>query len=123
MFFIKSKDKIFSDLKIENKQLNEELNEYKKLFKSIYYYAGGYPNWKAQQEYREILLSEKGEREFQDPEPLDDYLGRIVDATKELINKMGMPESKDFRWSDDLSEARGDYLKRKLDALSSRSTA
>ena len=102
-----------------SKTITAERDMYKDLAKSIYLYAGNYPVWKAQSEYRQSMdeLGHSISKEFSGlhltrPELIDRYLGNIVDAFAVLYEK-GSP---DFMQSshlgcwdkDNLSEVRGD---------------
>ncbi len=104
-----------------SKTIAAERDMYKDLAKSIYLYAGNYPVWKAQCEYRQSMdeLGHTISNEFSGshltrPELIDRYLGNIVDAFAVLYEK-GSP---DFMQSShlgcwdkaNLSEARGDDL-------------
>jgi len=102
----------------EKNALSAELETHREFIASIYFYAGNYPAWKAQQEYREYLLDigHPLKRNYsithpENREQVDIYLGRIVDGFS-VLNKNGY-----FRYGDDhfsnehLSNARGDnYL-------------
>ena len=102
-----------------SKTITAERDMYKDFAKSIYLYAGNYPVWKAQSEYRQSMdeLGHTISKEFSGqhltrPELIDRYLGNIVDAFAVLYEK-GSP---DFMQSshlgcwdkDNLSEVRGD---------------
>ncbi|WP_253254385.1 hypothetical protein [Vibrio parahaemolyticus] len=104
-----------------SKTIAAERDMYKDLAKSIYLYAGNYPVWKAQCEYRQSMdeLGHTISNEFSGshltrPELIDRYLGNIVDAFAVLYEK-GSP---DFMQSShlgcwdkaNLSEVRGDVF-------------
>ena len=97
---------------------NSQLSDYKEFAKSIYYYAGSYPVWKAQSEYREMMMHEMKHPlsgKYSDcpkkAELLDIYLGRVVDSFAKLIAKSDDFSVKNSFWSDErLPEARGDDL-------------
>ncbi len=104
-----------------SKAIAAERDMYKDLAKSIYLYAGNYPVWKAQCEYRQSMdeLGHTISNEFSGshltrPELIDRYLGNIVDAFAVLYEK-GSP---DFMQSShlgcwdkaNLSEVRGDVF-------------
>jgi hypothetical protein len=104
----------------ELKSVRNELEDCKIFIESIYSYAGNYPAWKAQQEYREILSSthlelsvNTNKHQLHKHEYVDRYLGRIVDSFKKLIEKRPQMAfgNLDF-WEDNkLRHARGDnYL-------------
>lgn len=113
-FFRKEDTSEMDSLKIENQQLKEELDKHKEFFEIVYHYCGNYPNWKAQQEYRQIISERSGEHFFQPIEPLDQFLGNVVDATKNLIQTCYSTEfsgSDNYFWNDGLSHARGYDIK------------
>lgn len=103
------------------KTIAEERDMYKDFAMSVYLYAGNYPAWKAQSEYRQNMdeLGQAISKELSQPHPtqpelIDRYLGNIVDAFAVLYEK-GAP---DFMQSshlgcwdkDNLSEVRGDVF-------------
>lgn len=102
----------------ENNAKSEEVEAYRKFIDSIHIYAGNYPAWKAQQEYREYLykigLPLKKNHDVLHPENrdyLDIYLGRIVDAFVALMEEGYFNHKQDIYWNEFLSVARGDdYL-------------
>lgn len=110
------------ELKAERDKLQAEHDLYMDFAKSIYTYAGSYPVWKAQSEYRQ-MLEEIGHPLFdehsvppQRAELLDIYLGRVVDSFAQLIGNT--PQAKiwgrnKFWGKDQLPEARGDYFLKK----------
>ena len=110
-FLFKNNDQSEIDfLKNENNKLKKELVKHKEFFESAYMYCGSYPNWKAQQEYRQIIQERRGEKFFQPTEPLDQYLGNLVDATKKLMqtsNSIDFIETNHYFWNEGLSQARG----------------
>ena len=86
----------------------------KEFFEIAYQYCGSYPNWKAQQEYREIIQERSGEQFFQPTEPLDQFLGKLVDATKKLLqtsDSINLVGTDSYFWNEGLSQARGDDIK------------
>lgn len=103
----------------ENSSKFAELEAYRKFIESVYFYAGNYPAWKAQQEYREYLheigLPLETNYAVLHPENrdcLDIYLGRIVDAFVALNKEGYLKDGLDIYWNELLSEARGDpFLK------------
>lgn len=111
--FIEKKEerRVIDSLKIENQKLKDELDKHKEFFDVVYHYCGGYPNWKAQQEYREIIRERSGDEFYQPTEPLDQFLGNVVDATKSLLQTCYSTEipsrTNDYFWNDGLSQARG----------------
>lgn len=116
-----------------SKAIAAERDMYKDLAKSIYLYAGNYPVWKAQCEYRQsmdelghTISNEFSRSHLTRPELIDRYLGNIVDAFAVLYEK-GSP---DFMQSshlgcwdkDNLSEVRGDvFLKSPTTAAPTKS--
>jgi hypothetical protein len=99
-----------NSLKNENKELQDELQKHKEFFESVYMYCGSYPNWKAQQEYRQIIQERRGDHFFQPTEPLDQFLGNLVDATQKLIQSsesIDLNGANPYFWNDGLSQARG----------------
>lgn len=104
-----------------SKAIAAERDMYKNFAKSIYLYAGNYPVWKAQSEYRQSMdeLGHTIRKEFSEPHPtqpelIDRYLGNIVDAFAVLYEK-GSPDFMQSSYlgywdKDNLSEARGDDL-------------
>ncbi len=113
-------NKIKKELK-HSKAIAAERDMYKSFAMSVYLYAGNYPAWKAQSEYRQSMdeLGHAISKESSQPHPtrpelIDRYLGNIVDAFAVLYEK-GSP---DFMQSshlgcwdnDNLSEARGDVF-------------
>lgn len=113
-------------------QINSQLEEsqrvadaYRNYVDSILIYAGNYPAWKAQQEFRQIM-SEQGApvtgklidltpTEATKAEYLDHYLGRVIDGLQQLIPVVSMPNSvtdDPFKDCDAHSKTRGmQYLK------------
>lgn len=97
----------------------KELEPYKDFAESIKVYAGDYPAWKAQSEFREVmhmlgepLTTQHLKPRSPDTPPLkhaeyvDLYLGRVVDGLAKIYKN----ESSLARWDD--NNARGvDYLK------------
>lgn len=105
--------------RIESKvnHLIAEKNAYKTFAEATYIYAGNYPAWKAQSEYRQIM-SEKGSalKELScgsKNELVDSYLGRIVDSYASLFATIKPDFMNAYHWKKDrLEEARGgDYLR------------
>ncbi len=118
VILISDHNKIKKELE-HSKAIAAERDMYKSFAMSVYLYAGNYPAWKAQSEYRQSMdeLGHTISNEFSGshltrPELIDRYLGNIVDAFAVLYEK-GSP---DFMQSshlgcwdkDNLSEARGD---------------
>lgn len=99
------------------------LTFYKTFVDSIYFYAGSYPAWKAQQEFRQLmagtgqpLMAPPASKE-QDSSwagTLDAYLGRVVDGFAELrhhVRRFQYHDPLSFWGEDRLPIARGDqYL-------------
>ncbi|MEJ5069971.1 hypothetical protein WH292_19090 [Enterobacter sp. MYb186] len=105
----------------ENKKLKQVLNSYTKFVNDIYFYAGNYPAWKAQQEFRNFLHDAYMPltRNYDSPArsyayAVDDYLGRIVDAfviLRQEVNLEGKGDDRRLWQEENLSQARGDiYL-------------
>ncbi len=118
VILISDHNKIKKELE-HSKAIAAERDMYKSFAMSVYLYAGNYPAWKAQSEYRQSMdeLGHTISNKFSEPHPtrpelVDRYLGNIVDAFAVLYEK-GSP---DFMQSshlgcwdkDNLSEARGD---------------
>lgn len=105
------------------KTIAEERDIYKSFAMSVYLYAGNYPAWKAQSEYRQSMdeLGQAISKELSQPHPtrpelIDRYLGNIVDAFAVLYEKgsPGFMQSSHLGcWDkDNLSEVKGDaFLK------------
>ncbi len=103
------------------KAIAVERDMYKNFAKSIYLYAGNYPVWKAQSEYRQSMdeLGHTISNEFSELHPtrlelIDRYLGNIVDAFAVLYEK-GSPDFMQSShlgcWDNaSLSEVRGDVF-------------
>lgn len=97
----------------------KELEPYKELAESIKVYAGDYPAWKAQSEFREVmhmlgepLTTQHLKPRSPDAPPLkhaeyvDLYLGRVVDGLAKIYKN----ESSLARWDDNNARGVG-YLK------------
>lgn len=108
----------------EHTKLKQVLNSYTKFVNDIYFYAGNYPAWKAQQEFRHFLHdagmpltrnNDTPERGYE--YAVDAYPGRIVDAFVILRQEGNLGGKGDDRslWHESrLPGARGDhYLKQK----------
>lgn len=72
-------------LRVQLDQSNRRLGHYIDYAASVYQYSGTYPNWKAQQEFRQMLHERPSVHCLQDPSPLNDYLAKLVDETKKLL--------------------------------------
>lgn len=107
----------------EHKKLKQVLNSYTKFVNDIYFYAGNYPAWKAQQEFRNFLHDAGMPLKLNNDTPergyeyvVDDYLGRIVDAfviLRQEGNLEGKGDDQRLWQEENLSQARGDvYLNR-----------
>ena len=120
-------DKYLINNESEFIRLKEQVEVYKRLANESYVYAGNYPVWKAQQEFRQLMnennitLTDGYLRQpFTHPtkaEQIDFYLSRIVNAFSIEINKGTQIDfvSNDMFWSSsELSEARGDNLLNKI---------
>lgn len=77
----------FDRLRDELSQSNRRLDRYVQFASSAYQYAGTYPNWKALQEFRQIVRERPIGHYIQDPSPLDAYLSKLVDETKTLLEE------------------------------------
>lgn len=75
----------FDSVNQELESTNRRLGRYIEYARSVYLYAGSYPNWKAQQEFRQIIHECALGKCAQSPVPLDDYLGKVVDETTRLL--------------------------------------
>jgi len=102
--------------------LTNQVELYKGLANTAYHYAGSYPAWKAQKEFRGIM-KEAGvvisdnylKHPFPHPtkaEQVDFYLSRIIDAFSTEINKgTKIDFVENNMWSaKELPEARGEHL-------------
>jgi len=107
----------------EHTKLKQVLNSYTKFVNDIYFYAGNYPAWKAQQEFRNFLhdagmpLTLNNDTQARGYEySVDEYLGRIVDAfvfLRQEVNLEGKGDDQRLWQEENLSQARGDvYLNR-----------
>lgn len=63
-------------------------------FESAYSYFGDQPNWKAQQEFRDLV----SKNSMIHADAIDDYLGSLVDATRRCMIERG--QSLDIPWDD-----------------------
>jgi hypothetical protein len=79
---------------------NERLIEF---FNTVYSYHGSYPNWKAQQEFRDLVSKEATHH----ADAIDDYLSVIVDATRDCMLKRGLPLDHFWETTEKLANARG----------------
>lgn len=90
-----------------------ELEAHRRYFRSIYSYIGSYPAWKAQQEFRELILSlnppaKHCKYHFHN---IDAYFGKVVDETNKLRHFHDHQISNGHGWEDGLlRQARGDLL-------------
>ncbi|MFE0412473.1 hypothetical protein ACFW0S_27560 [Citrobacter freundii] len=107
----------------ENKKLKQLLSPYTKFINDIYFYAGNYPAWKAQQDFRHFLHDAHMPltQNYDSPArgyaySVDDYLGRIVDAfvyLRQEVNLEGKGDDRRLWQKENLSQSRGDiYLNR-----------
>ncbi|MCQ9090980.1 hypothetical protein [Vibrio alginolyticus] len=107
----------------ELKSTATERDMYKDFAQSIYLYAGNYPAWKAQSEYRQCMNElghaigkELSPQHLTRPELIDKYLGSIVNAFA-VLNEKSSPDFMqssllEYWGKDNLAEARGDsFLK------------
>jgi hypothetical protein len=94
------------------------LKAYENFVHTIYFYAGNYPAWKAQQEFRNILYDvgspltfKKDHHNQTHKHSVDAYLGRIVDAFAALRKEVNLNVRDDTRsWHEShLPNARGDH--------------
>jgi len=103
----------------ELRKVKQALNSYTKFADAIYFYAGNYPAWKAQQEFRNFLSDAGMPLSLQKRHPerryeysVDEYLGRIVDAfvvLRQEVNINGKGDSSVLWQESSLPHARGDY--------------
>jgi len=103
----------------EQTKLKQVLNSYTKFVNDIYFYAGNYPAWKAQQEFRNFLhdagmpLTLNNDTQARGYEySVDEYLGRIVDAfvfLRQEVNFEGKGDDRSSWHESRLPEARGDH--------------
>jgi hypothetical protein len=63
-------------------------------FESAYSYFGGQPNWKAQQEFRDLV----SKNAMKHADAIDDYLGSLVDATRKCM--IERDQNLDIPWHD-----------------------
>jgi hypothetical protein len=104
----------YDTLKKEAEEMKRLNNQYARHCSEVYLYCGNYPNWKAQQELRELWVSIiDGDPMYDKFSTLDNYLSRVVDSTKLLIDAEGRHYDSGF-WSEKLSVARGDDHKKKI---------
>jgi hypothetical protein len=117
----------YKQLEFKNGELNNQVSDltpYKEFATSIYRYAGNYPAWKAQCEYREGLfnlgfplgvkhLQNDGKHMPSHLEYVDIYLGRVVDSFSALLEKVGHPiagiTSECWKVKDELDIVRGTH--------------
>lgn len=97
---------------IELETIKTELDAYRDFYKAVYEYVGTYPNWKVQQEFRQLIatLGTSDNHNSWHFHNLDAYLGKLVDETNK-IRKIYYAEDPNPLSEEYLSEARGDeYL-------------
>jgi len=97
-----------------------ELDIYKQFFEDVYLYARSYPNWKAQQEFRNIMAqcdtplpAHQDAPKLTKAQYVDAYLGRVVDATAMVLEKCpSAAQGKDLHfWSrEELTQARATVI-------------
>ena len=108
-----------SDIRAEAEEMKQSLKAYKTFAHDIYFYAGNYPPWKAQQEFRNILYDagkpltfKKDHHNRTHEHSVDAYLGRIVDAfviLRQDVN-LNVPGCSSINWREsNLPNARGDH--------------
>ncbi|WP_286824061.1 hypothetical protein [Idiomarina sp. UBA1919] len=98
----------------ECESLQSNLEHYEQFAEQCYWYIGTYPAWKAQSEFRELLVElgcpldpKNGSRAAD----VDFYLGKVVDACADIRTKAHRANFDDEaeHWlGTQLSEARGD---------------
>ncbi|MDG3424566.1 hypothetical protein P5E72_24060, partial [Vibrio parahaemolyticus] len=99
-------------------EIKAERDAYKRFVHSIAIYAGNYPAWKAQSEFRELMISCEQHVPVIDEtldvpiqSYIDRYLGRIVDGLQELIYEQKLLSDfvpNEESWDpDSLEEVRG----------------
>ena len=88
--------KTVSALEEDNKRLIE-------FFNSVYTYHGSYPNWKAQQEFRDLVSKDEAHH----ADAIDDYLSVVVDATRDCMLKRGLRLDHFWETTEKLTIARG----------------
>lgn len=100
----------------EARKIKQVLNSYTKFVDAIYFYAGNYPAWKAQQEFRNFLYDagmplslKKQNHERRYEYSVDEYLGRIVNAFVVLKREVPLKDEGDSWQESRLPEARGDH--------------
>jgi len=104
----------YASLKAEADEISRLNNEYARHCSEVYSYCGSYPNWKAQQELRELWVSIIDDKpKYEIFSTLDNYLSRVVDSTKSLFDSEGRYDNQGF-WNERLSDARGDDYKKKV---------
>lgn len=106
------KTQMNSDQNPELETIKTELQAYKDFYKAVYEYVGSYPNWKVQQEFRQLIatLGPSEDSSHFHFHNLDAYLEKLVNETNK-IRKNYYGEAPDHNWEKYLSEARGDqYL-------------
>ena len=90
-------DSDFSFLRERNRELALDLDLYKTFAESVKFYAGNYPAWKAQSEFREVMsdvghpLSDRhlkplssDDEHLNHAEYVDLYLGRVADGLAKI---------------------------------------
>jgi hypothetical protein len=93
-----------SELKKTIELLKQDNISLEKFFCSAYTYIGDYPNWKVQQEFRDLISINRTHH----ADAIDDYLGVLVDATRKCMIDRGMPLGRGWETKDDLDGARGE---------------
>lgn len=121
LMFIKHFDSITSQEKdnLNIKQVSDakahgneaSLQNYRSFFNSAYQYAGSYPIWKVQQEFRALVLAMKSDKlgyeyHFQN---IDDYLSKLI---AEVAKRPELHPWHNDAWEtkESLAEAKGDDL-------------
>ena len=112
-------DSDFSFLRERSRELELDLDLYKTFAESVKFYAGNYPAWKAQSEFREVMceagypLSDRHlkplstyDESLNHAEYVDLYLGRVADGLAKIYKSKR-------HFYHDYHENRGDcYLKK-----------
>lgn len=91
--------------KLQNRvsSLEVDMEQLEDFFNAVYSYHGNYPNWKAQQEFRDLVSNGT----VQHADAIDDYLSAVIDATRECMIKRGLKLDNFWETTDKLNNARG----------------